>query len=244
MVSPTKETALIAGCSLTPLPAVSPKPLTIFHTPFGNPASTLISASKDASQRAKFGRFMHNAATCRQRRRYLPRCQHKRCVPRSNSAHRTNRRPHRQIRMLSLTQCFTIFRFDRFSGEKTKILRAARCCLLHKAYWLTAIAAFHQRNFLRPCKPINSQSDSVSFGALRPAYHATPEKRRPRPRTPDQHQPASLRQHYPDWCYQSESGLRKVSAFSGMTTAPLIKMPCCVLPETLQVLICESLYSR
>ena len=43
-LSPTRATALIAGCSVRVLPATSPKPLTVFHTPGGMPASRLISA--------------------------------------------------------------------------------------------------------------------------------------------------------------------------------------------------------
>ena len=40
--------ALIAGCSVSALPASSPKPLTRFQTPLGSPASSAISTSSRA----------------------------------------------------------------------------------------------------------------------------------------------------------------------------------------------------
>jgi hypothetical protein len=43
-LSPTRAMALIAGCSVSALPATSPKPFTVFQTPAGMPASWLISA--------------------------------------------------------------------------------------------------------------------------------------------------------------------------------------------------------
>ncbi len=44
-LSPTKAMALISGCSVSRLPAVSPNPLTTFRTPLGNPASSATSTS-------------------------------------------------------------------------------------------------------------------------------------------------------------------------------------------------------
>ena len=46
--SPTKAMALMAGCSVTARPAVSPMPCTTFSTPGGRPASVAISPSRCA----------------------------------------------------------------------------------------------------------------------------------------------------------------------------------------------------
>ena len=46
--SPTNATARMAGCCVTALPAVSPKPCTVFSTPRGRPADVQISASNVA----------------------------------------------------------------------------------------------------------------------------------------------------------------------------------------------------
>ncbi len=43
--SPMKATALIASCSVSAFPVVSPMPLTRLATPSGKPASDMISAS-------------------------------------------------------------------------------------------------------------------------------------------------------------------------------------------------------
>ena len=43
--SPTKATAFIAGCSVSALPADSPRPCTQLSTPSGSPAPCAISAS-------------------------------------------------------------------------------------------------------------------------------------------------------------------------------------------------------
>ena len=47
-LSPTKATALMPLCSVSALPASSPKPLTRLSTPFGSPASSAISTSSFA----------------------------------------------------------------------------------------------------------------------------------------------------------------------------------------------------
>ena len=44
--SPTKAMALMAGCSVTARPAVSPAPCTTFSAPGGRPASPVISPSR------------------------------------------------------------------------------------------------------------------------------------------------------------------------------------------------------
>ena len=47
-LSPTKPIALMSRCSVSALPASSPKPLTRFQTPLGSPASSAISTSRRA----------------------------------------------------------------------------------------------------------------------------------------------------------------------------------------------------
>src|SRR3954469_19794334 len=47
-LSPTKPIALMAGCSVSALPASSPKPCTVLRTPSGTPACLTICASKSA----------------------------------------------------------------------------------------------------------------------------------------------------------------------------------------------------
>src|SRR5690606_26763283 len=51
-LSPTNAIALIAGCSVTAFPAVSPSPFTTFSTPGGRPASRASCASLAAESGA------------------------------------------------------------------------------------------------------------------------------------------------------------------------------------------------
>ena len=56
--SPTKATAAMSGCSVRARPAVSPMPCTTLSTPGGRPASSAISASRQAV------RGLHSAGLC------------------------------------------------------------------------------------------------------------------------------------------------------------------------------------
>ena len=49
-LSPTKPIARMRGCSVSALPASSPKPFTRFHTPLGSPASSAISTKSRADR--------------------------------------------------------------------------------------------------------------------------------------------------------------------------------------------------
>ena len=90
-VEPVKATLSTPGWAASAAPAVSPKPVTMFTTPGGSPASCRISPRRSARERSLFGHLQHHGAARGQRRRELPGRHQQREVPGNDLAHDADR---------------------------------------------------------------------------------------------------------------------------------------------------------
>ena len=116
----------MSGCSVSALPASSPKPCTTLSTPGGSPASRQISASSVAVSGRPFRRLVHHRAAGRERGRDLPGREHERRVPGRDHAHRADRLAHRVVEMRVGRQRQPVGRIGRAVGIEAEILRAAQ----------------------------------------------------------------------------------------------------------------------
>ena len=146
--SPTKAIALMSGCSVSALPASSPRPLTRFATPSGSPASLQDLGQQQRGERAPFGRLVDDRAAGRQRRRDLPGRQHERRVPRRDHADRSDRLAHGVVEVLLRGQRQAVTRLGRAVGEEAEVLGRAQRRLRHVADGLPRVHALDHRDLL------------------------------------------------------------------------------------------------
>ena len=83
-VEPVNATLSTPGWAAIAAPAVSPKPVTMFTTPAGSPASWISSPSRSARQRRLLGGLEYDRAAGRERRAELPGGHQQREVPRDD----------------------------------------------------------------------------------------------------------------------------------------------------------------
>ena len=198
--SPTKAIALMSGCSVRLLPAVSPMPCTTFSTPAGRPASSAISASRCAVKRAPLGRFVDHAAAGRKRGRDLPRTQHERRVPRRDHAHRPDRSAGRVVDdVFGRGRDLAVVGARGLVGEEAEVRGAAQrsMTLMNRMVWpvsthsVTAISCVRSRRSDRrpgegcasvstPLMALHTPKPSVAAFAAASISAASPAETSPR----------------------------------------------------------------
>ena len=147
-LSPTKPIALMSGCSVSALPASSPKPLTRFQTPCRQ-AGLLGDLDEQASrQRRQFRRLVDDSAAGGERRRDLPGGKHEGRIPRRDDADRADRHAGRDVDLAFVAQRLAVARLRRAVGEEAEILGPAQRRLGHEFQRLPGVHAFDEGDFL------------------------------------------------------------------------------------------------
>src|SRR4051794_24734346 len=146
-LSPTKPIALMAGCSVSALPASSPKPCTVLRTPSGTPACLTICASKSAvtgDHSAGLCTTVQPAASAGA----IFQVDSMNGVFQGVITPRPDRHPRRNIPVLLAGHVQAIARIGAFVGEEAEILRRPDRGLRHEPVRLSGIETFEHRDII------------------------------------------------------------------------------------------------
>ncbi len=132
----------MAGCSVSALPASSPKPWTVLRTPSGTPACFTSFSQEICRDRGPFGGLVHDRAAGGQRRGDLPGRQHERRIPRRDHADRADRHPRGYVPVLLARHVQAVARIGAFVGEEAEVFRRPDRGLGHEAMGLAGVDAF------------------------------------------------------------------------------------------------------
>ena len=178
--SPTKPMALIAGCSVSALPASSPRPCTRLSTPAG---STSLGDLREQHrrERAPFGGLVHDRAAGGERRRDLPGRQHERRVPGRDHAHGADRLADRVVELALGRQREAVPGARRAVGEEAEILGRAQRRLRHVAERLAGIHALDEGDLVGAGDDLVGDLVQQRLALPRRSSCSRPGRRGPRP---------------------------------------------------------------